>query len=179
MLETEGPAEGALLCWDNLKAVVQLADKYDMAAVRCICASFLSIHRAEIGLLVHDLNSPKNDLNAASLIDRYLTYPKLESFLAPVNQVISKSLQASSATEANKVVSRLRKLTDMPDYPELINTSVQTRVLKALTRDLVPVVCPWCQKASRLWGSASDANDKAFECKCGANFGNLPHRWTL
>ncbi|KAG2442896.1 hypothetical protein HXX76_002973 [Chlamydomonas incerta] len=57
--------------WDNVGALLRLADKYDMAAVRTACAVFLAVSAHQMSLS-EPLASPKNPLHAASLAEKHL-----------------------------------------------------------------------------------------------------------
>ncbi len=61
---------------DNVEPLLRLADKYDMAVVRGHCAHYLSLNTFFMGL-GEPLDSPKNTLRAASLVDSLASKPEL------------------------------------------------------------------------------------------------------
>ncbi|PNW84961.1 hypothetical protein CHLRE_03g165801v5 [Chlamydomonas reinhardtii] len=64
---------GMPVSWDNVGALLRLADKYDMDAVRSACAVFLGSKASAAAVdLSHPLESARNLLHAASLVERYL-----------------------------------------------------------------------------------------------------------
>ncbi|KAG2442939.1 hypothetical protein HXX76_003015 [Chlamydomonas incerta] len=68
--------DGLPVTWDNVGYLLRLADKYDIAAVRTACAVFLGskVSSEEVGL-THPLDSARNLLHAASLVEWYLLGP--------------------------------------------------------------------------------------------------------
>ncbi|KAG2442938.1 hypothetical protein HXX76_003014 [Chlamydomonas incerta] len=56
------------ISWDNVGPLLRLADKYDMAAVRRECVSFLALHAPQMSL-THPLACARNPLCAASLVE--------------------------------------------------------------------------------------------------------------
>ncbi|KAG2485298.1 hypothetical protein HYH03_015972 [Edaphochlamys debaryana] len=167
LLEPEAQAEAALLSWDNIEPVLKLADKYDMAAVRGLCAGFLGANQADVSL-DHELTSPRNSLYAATLLERYCSQPPLVPIVAPTQAAIAVCFRASTPAEANKIVRKLRELTGNSAYQDAIGVAAQARVTKALVQDLVPVVCHSCNRVVGLWGTADTSGTMPGAAAVGA-----------
>lgn len=133
---------------DNVASLLRLADKYDMAAVRSTCAAFLVGRKNDMSL--HEpLESPKNLLHAASLVERYLSsrstplQAALQEHATPIASLLQHTLQAvhichwthtSDAqawntwkSHARGVVTGLNKSVRHRRYGDIVTVAVQVR----------------------------------------------------
>ncbi|KAG2485299.1 hypothetical protein HYH03_015973 [Edaphochlamys debaryana] len=145
LLEPDGHADAALLSWENIESVMHLADKYDMAAVRIMCAGFLGTHRTDVNL-DHPLASPKNTLRLATLFERYFPQleqrPDLNTFLGPVLLAIGSSVQANNDLEKTRtLLGQLREAVTHPRYKELVSPQLQDVILGKIVGELYGMAC--------------------------------------
>ncbi|KAG2485279.1 hypothetical protein HYH03_015954 [Edaphochlamys debaryana] len=129
MLESAGHGAAAPLSWANLEAVLVLADKYDMAAVRCICMGFMASRTADLGLAA-PLASPNNILKAATLIERYCGQPGTMPYTQPVTSLLDYALDC--AGKRQELLPTLAAHVLHRGFPELVSPSVQVKVLRTL-----------------------------------------------
>ncbi|KXZ54630.1 hypothetical protein GPECTOR_4g695 [Gonium pectorale] len=152
----------AVVTWENVIDVLQLADKYDMPVVRGFCADFLSRNTQQMSISAA-LSSPMNVLTAASLLERYCSgAPELSPFVTAVGTALSSALsplsqrQGGSAGDAlcRNAVSNLRRLTESPSYTTTISATVQARVVSALLAGLesVSTACEGCRTGTAIRG---------------------------
>ncbi|KAG2440213.1 hypothetical protein HXX76_004325 [Chlamydomonas incerta] len=104
----------------NVEALMELADKYDMAPLRTACASYMA---AKVGVLDlrYPLDSPNNTLHAASLVERYSGYGSCGSGAgrgtsSGGSQQSTSDLEPYVDTISAAVDTALRPLTDLSGH---------------------------------------------------------------
>ncbi|KXZ55113.1 hypothetical protein GPECTOR_3g266 [Gonium pectorale] len=132
----------ALVTWDNIGAMLRLADKYDMPAVGAACADFLL--RNPDGLrLSAPLRSPANTLMAASIVDRYCGGgggggggwdPPVLSMAGVLRRQLGQNKPGSAGVGGAPAAAclQLRALVEHRDYPTAISPAVQVLVTLVL-----------------------------------------------
>lgn len=152
--------------WDNVAALLQLADKYDMAVVRAHCCRFLAARASDLGLH-SDLESPNNVLRAASLVCTYggsceLLAPYRETVLSAAKEKLGQVVRKTSSVTVCRtcgamrgtacpcifvipvqpivpdeaVRARLLELFRDPRYPTLVASEVQVELMRAVIEAL-------------------------------------------
>ncbi|KAG2485281.1 hypothetical protein HYH03_015956 [Edaphochlamys debaryana] len=132
LLDPRTHAEAAELSWANLEPVLRLADKYDSAVLRAMCATYVICSQADLSLN-EPLPSPKNPLIAASLLERFCAQPELRPYTKRIGGVLARALAPpKDILAARALLAKLKGLLTSPSYVRLVSPSVQARVMAVL-----------------------------------------------
>ncbi|KAG2500331.1 hypothetical protein HYH03_001907 [Edaphochlamys debaryana] len=125
-----------LVTWDNLEALLRLAEKYDMAVVKGYATDFMA-RKASAMSLKEPLVSPRNPLRAATLVGTFCCTPELKPFTSVVEAAVDSALASLRSAPGDPAVvgslaDSLKPLLEDPKYHLNISPAVQAKVSLAL-----------------------------------------------